>query len=75
MFRDFTQRTARKLSLAGFVRNLPDGTVEVVAQGDRASLEKFTEALRRGSLLSRIDSVETTLRDPINKAKDFRITY
>ena len=48
-FRDFTQEHAHRLSLTGWVRNLPDGsTVEVVAEGTRAQLSGFLDLLRRG---------------------------
>ena len=75
MFRDFTQRTARKLGLTGFVYNRPDGTVEVVAQGERSALEKLLAALHRGSLLSRVDTVEHEWRDLTKKFDSFKITY
>jgi acylphosphatase len=47
-FRYFTQDTARREGLSGVVRNLPDGRVEAVAEGDHASLERFEAALRHG---------------------------
>jgi len=75
MFRDFTQRTARRLRLKGFVSNRPDGGVEVVAQGDRPALEKLLEKLHCGSLLSRVDSVESEWRVPMKKYDNFDIAY
>lgn len=47
-FRYFTQRTAVRLGLTGWVRNLPDGGVEVEAQGSREVLTSFESALRQG---------------------------
>ena len=64
MFRNFAQRKARSLGLTGTVRNLPDGTVEVVAQGDGEKLEALIKRLRAGSLLSRVDDVRVTWREP-----------
>lgn len=75
MFRDFTQRTARRLGLTGFVFNRPDGAVEVVAQGDKNTLEKLLGTLHRGSLLSRVDSVEHQWRDLMKPFDDFKIVY
>ena len=46
-FRHWTARTALSLGLTGWVRNLPDGSVEVQAQGERESLEKMADWLRR----------------------------
>lgn len=64
MFRDFTTRKARKVGVKGFVQNLADGTVEVVAQGERQALERLIDYLRRGSILSRVEGVQVTWRTP-----------
>jgi acylphosphatase len=47
-FRYFTAGHARRLGVTGFVQNLRDGRVEVVAQGERAEVEALVAALRRG---------------------------
>jgi acylphosphatase len=47
-FRDFTRRTAQRLGVGGWVRNLPGGQVEVVADGERPALESLVTALRHG---------------------------
>ena len=47
-YRFFTARAARSLGIRGFVRNLPDGRVEVVAAGEEDALLEFKEVLRRG---------------------------
>lgn len=47
-YRWFAQRQATSLGLTGYVRNLPDGEVEVVAQGERSALASLVEELRRG---------------------------
>ncbi len=75
MFRDFTQRRARRLGITGTVLNLKDGTVEVIAQGEKSALETLLEALRHGSFLSRVDSVESQWRTPEQTFTDFDITY
>jgi acylphosphatase len=75
LFRDFARRKALKLGLIGFVRNNPDGTVIVVAQGERSKLGEFTEHLRKGSLLSRVDSVSVVSRFPKKPYIDFTISY
>lgn len=73
MFRDFAQRKARAFGLHGFVRNLKDGSVEVVAQGDRTVLDKFLEKLRHGSLLSSVESVESEWREVREPYTGFKI--
>jgi len=50
---------AERLHLGGYVRNLPDGSVEVVSQGTESALETFEGKLRRGPPAARIDLVET----------------
>jgi acylphosphatase len=58
-FRYFTRRSARRLGLEGFVRNLPDGSVEAVALGTDEALTAFEECLRQGPPGSRVDSVRS----------------
>ncbi len=59
-FRWFVARQATRLGLVGFARNLDDGSVEVVAQGEASALESLAEALRRGPSMARVSSVENT---------------
>ncbi len=47
-YRASTQNEAKKLNLTGFVRNLPDGTVELEAQGDSEVLDRLLEWCRQG---------------------------
>jgi acylphosphatase len=47
-FRWFTMRAARRLGLAGWVRNDADGSVEVLVEGSEAAVDRFVEALRSG---------------------------
>lgn len=47
-FRWYVREAARTLGLAGWVRNRPDGTVEVAAQGDGEMLERLRDMLRAG---------------------------
>jgi acylphosphatase len=56
-FRVFAQRQAAALGLRGWVRNRPDGAVEVVAQGPREAVGQLLAALRRGPRLARVDQV------------------
>ena len=75
MFRDFTCRKARKVGAMGFVRNLPDGTVEAVAQGSRENLEKLIEYLRTGSMLSHVENVIVEWRSPQKTFDSFDLIY
>ena len=75
LYRDFCQRKARALRIAGEVENLVDGTVRVRAEGPREGLEKFAESLKRGSLLSRVDHVALEWVKPTGEFTSFIIRY
>ena len=57
-FRDFTRRHAEALGLTGWVRNLPDGTVELAAEGPRPELEALLRHVRTGPPRARVDAVD-----------------
>ena len=57
-FRYFVQRRGEEMGLAGWVRNRPDGSVEVVAEGSRAALGRLLELLGRGPGLAGVDRVD-----------------
>ena len=75
MFRDFTCRKARKVGVAGFVRNLPDGAVEVVAQGTKENLEKLITYLHKGSVFSKVENVAIEWRTPQKTFDSFDLIY
>jgi acylphosphatase len=57
-FRYFVQRRAQEAGLAGWVRNRPDGTVELHAVGSRAALERLLAQVSRGPGLAEVERVE-----------------
>lgn len=70
-FRFSTEGEADRIGVAGFVRNLPDGRVEVEVEGEPHDVEKLLTWLRDGGPSSaRVDSVEIDERDPTG-ASDF----
>lgn len=74
-FRYYTERAARELGVNGFARNLPDGRVEALAQGDAAQLLAFYEAILKGPPSARVDSVEVRNEQTDPQWTDFRITF
>jgi len=72
-FRYFTRETARSLGLRGFVRNLPDGRVEVLAQGDSQALERLARFLEQGPPLAVVGPVETRWTDEPEACPDFTV--
>ena len=57
-FRDSTRRKANELGLVGYVRNLPDGNVEVVAQGNEDKLSELTEYIKNNPGYSKVKEVK-----------------
>jgi len=57
-FRWWTRGVATRLGVAGGVRNLPDGSVEVTARGPGGALERFRAALHRGPPMARVERVD-----------------
>ena len=75
-YRYFTQKTARKLGLKGWVKNKPDGTVEVWAEGDENTLKIFLEYLKEGPPLAFVEYIEhKILKDKEGGFSDFEIRY
>jgi len=57
-FRANTQKTAQALGLAGWVRNTPDGNVEIHVQGEKVSVNKLLSWCYKGPSGSRVDKVD-----------------
>jgi acylphosphatase len=62
-FRHSTRLEARRLAIRGIARNLPDGSVEVVAHGDVAAVEELRAWLQHGPAEARVDEVRETAPD------------
>jgi acylphosphatase len=75
MFRDFVTRKARARGLVGTVKNNPDGSVSVVAQGNEEKLKELLVEVHHGSILSRVDRVVDRWGEPLGKFKSFDILY
>jgi len=63
-FRYFTEATAAREGILGWVRNTPDGRVEVVAEGDAEALERFERSLRHGPRGARVERVDVDDTSP-----------
>ena len=72
-FRASCGREAKRLGLAGSVRNLADGSVEVVAEGDEAAVESLIDWCRVGPTFARVQSIKCINETPAGEAT-FRIT-
>lgn len=56
-YRDFVVRQAHRLGVTGWVRNLSDGRVEMLADGEQAAVDAFLAVCREGPQLARVDDV------------------
>ena len=72
-FRWFVEREAFILQSAGWVRNNPDGTVEILAQGTRDQLAGLHSRLREGPRAARVDHVEVSEAQPVAGLTSFLI--
>lgn len=69
-FRHSTRLEARRLLIRGIARNLPDGSVEVLAQGGTAAVEELRVWLQRGPTHARVDEVRETSPDEADPIPD-----
>lgn len=72
-FRFFADEAARVEGLSGWVRNLPDGRVEAMVEGDLESVERFGRQLARGPGGARVDRIETSEEAPDGRGRPFEI--
>jgi acylphosphatase len=72
-YRYFAQEAARREGLHGHAANQDDGSVEVVAEGDAESIERFERALRQGPSRSRVERVIIDDLDPGQATTGFSI--
>ena len=72
-FRASTQAEAQALGLAGWVRNLPDGRVEAVAEGPRPLVERLVAYCHEGPRLARVDDAEVRWTDPQGLTPPFEV--
>lgn len=70
-FRYHTQQEAQKLGLAGFVRNLSDGRIEIDAQGDEASVDKMLAWCQEGPQSAQLKSILFRYDEPSEHTTDF----
>ena len=74
-YRAFVESHAQELHLTGYVRNLPEERVEVVAEGDKKNLEKLAELLKKGPPAAKVLSVEVVWGKFTGESPQFNIKY
>ena len=73
-FRGSTQEEARRAGIDGWVRNLPDGAVEAVFEGEAAAVEQLEAYCRRGPPWAQVMRVEITEEEPEGE-QGFRVRH
>jgi acylphosphatase len=72
-FRAATQREARRLGLTGWVRNRPDGSVEMLAEGDEDSVKELASWANHGPSAARVEHVDIRWRGYTGEFPEFAI--
>jgi len=75
MFRDSVRRQAQKLGLTGWVKNEPDDTVQLVAEGEEEGLNKLVKWCYNGPILARVDKIDVEWGKTVNQFDKFEIKY
>lgn len=74
-FRDEAKRLALSLDLNGWIKNIDDGTVEILAQGKAENLNKLKNWTEQGPNLAQVEKIECKYREIKNKLDNFKILY
>lgn len=74
-YRSYAQDVATELRVFGYTRNLPDGRVEIIAQGEAGKLKEFIEYMNEGSSLSSVEGVAVEWGTSREVYSDFTIRY
>lgn len=74
-FRYFTQRIAKEIGIKGFVKNLPDGRVYIVAEGSKEQLDKFMSYVKKGPSTSIVREVTMKEMNKKEKFDNFEIVF
>ena len=74
-FRNFSFRCAKELKLLGTVRNLSDGRVAIVVEGEKPKIETLIDKLRVGPKLAAVSDIAVTWQCPSTQVSSFSIVY
>ena len=74
-FRWYTQRIGNRIGVSGWVKNLPDGRVEIVVEGEDEKVERFLRELKEGYLGRNISEIEKNEEVYKGEFIDFEIRF
>jgi acylphosphatase len=74
-FRYHASERARNLNLRGWVKNLADGSVQAVVEGDEADVQQMIAWCRRGPEVAQVDRVDVTIEEARGEFTSFEIVF
>lgn len=74
-FRSEVRKLAHRYNVTGWVKNLPDGRVEAVFEGEQASVDEVIQFCRKGPLGARVSKLEVLVETYTGEFGDFRIAW
>ena len=74
-FRQSTRVMAIKNNVSGWVRNLDDGRVEIIAEGEKQNIDNFVDWCKTGPANSRVDEFELSEENSTDEFENFEVRY
>ncbi|MBU1152168.1 acylphosphatase [Patescibacteria group bacterium] len=72
-FRGAAKDEAKKLGLVGYAKNVDDGSVEILIQGEEGAIRKFIEWCRQGPEIAQVDNVDVRWKEPDLSKLEFEV--
>ncbi len=72
-FREFAKEAANMLNIVGYAKNLNDGTLKIVAEGDEQKIQEFIEKIKTGTLNAKVEKVEIVERGYLQNLHNFEV--
>ncbi len=74
-FRESTCKKAQKLGVFGWVKNLADGRVEIVSEGDKENVQKLANWAKNGPIFAKVNNIEVFWEEDRGESSSFEIKY
>jgi acylphosphatase len=74
-YRASAKKVADKIGICGCVKNLPDGSVELLVEGEKEKVEKMIDWCKKGPFLAKVNRIEVDWQDYVGDLKNFQILY
>jgi acylphosphatase len=74
-FRSETRREAHRYNVTGWVRNLPDGRVEAIFEGEKENVERLVEFCRKGPSSAKVTQTEVIYENYTGEFRDFKLFW